>query len=353
MLLSHLNDPVCSLWSLCQKYYSLCTELIQLTGKFLYLVVINHINTLQYKERLASIKTKNQKLKKLIRNNKSASKYKVPITNLSNYELSDIERKELEMGLEYSFVHKNKRLKQQLAVNMETISHSATKCVEDNKVEDFHDFLRAYTDIFTKNMYETKDFTYENLKNMINNNKLAIAPGDKDSCGVIMAREDYNDKLEAMLNDGINKGIYAGTEDTILRDLKLLQDFLRRNFKDKYNKYEEMRPASHEPRKLYTTAKTHKLNLLDDITVDNLKLRPIISQMGTYTYNASRVISQYLKPLCENKYKINDIQTFASMIKNQTLLSSDEEYVSYDVDSLFTIIPVEETIEYIIHQIYN
>ena len=277
MLLSHLNDPVCSLWSLCQKYYSLCTELIQLTGKFLYLVIINHINTLQYKERLASIKTKNKKLKKLIRNNKSASKYKVPITNLSNYELSDVERKELEMGLEHSFVHKNKRLKQQLAVNMETISHSATKCVEDNKVEDFHDFLRAYTDVFTKNMCATKDFTYENLKNMINNDKLAIVPGDKDSCGVIMAREDYNDKLEAMLNDGISKGIYAGTEDTTLRDLKLFQDFLRRNFKDKYNKYEEMRPASHERRKLYATAKTHKFNSLDDITVDNLKFRPIIS----------------------------------------------------------------------------
>ena len=39
------------------------------------------------------------------------------------------------------------------------------------------------------------------------------------------------------------------------------------------------------------------------------------------------------------------------MIKNQTPLSSDEEYVSYDVDSLFANIPAEETIEYIIHQI--
>ena len=154
-----------------------------------------------------------------------------------------------------------------------------------------------------------------------------------------MAKEDYNDKLEAILNDGISKGIYAHTEDITLRDLKLFQDFLRRNFKDKYNKYEEMRPASHEPGKLYATAKTHKFNSLDDITVDNLKFRPIISQIGTYTYNASRVILQYLKPLCENEYKIND--TFASMIKNQTPLSSDEECVSYDVDSLFTNIPVE------------
>ena len=94
-----------------------------------------------------------------MQNNTSSSKYKVPIINLSNYELSDIKRKELEMGLKYSFVDKNKRLKQQLAVNMETISNSPTKCVEGNKVEDFHEFLRAYTDIFTKNIYATKDFT--------------------------------------------------------------------------------------------------------------------------------------------------------------------------------------------------
>ena len=50
ILLSHLNDDVCSLKSLCKKHYSLCTELKQLTGRFLYLVVINYINTLQYKE---------------------------------------------------------------------------------------------------------------------------------------------------------------------------------------------------------------------------------------------------------------------------------------------------------------
>ena len=41
------------------------------------------------------------------------------------------------------------------------------------------------------------------------------------------------------------------------------------------------------------------------------------------------------------------------MIKNQSPLSPDEEWISYDLDSLFTTIPVEETIEYIIYQIYN
>ena len=61
---------------------------------------------------------------------------------------------------------------------METVSHSAIKYVEDNKVEDFHEFLIAYTDIFTKNIYATKDFTSKNLKNVISNDKLAVVSGD-------------------------------------------------------------------------------------------------------------------------------------------------------------------------------
>ena len=44
-----------------------------------------------------------------------------------------------------------------------------------------------------------------------------------------------------------------------------------------------MRPASHEPGKLYATAKTHKFNLLDDITIDNVKFCPIIPQKRPYT----------------------------------------------------------------------
>ena len=119
---------------MCKTHYSPCTELEQLTGKFLYLVIINHNNTLRYIERLASIKTKNKKLEKLIQNYTPASKNKVPIINLSNYELSYTECKELEMVfyLEYSFVDKNTWLKQQLAINMETVSHSPIKYNEKN-----------------------------------------------------------------------------------------------------------------------------------------------------------------------------------------------------------------------------
>ena len=50
--------------------------------------------------------------------------------------------------------------------------------------------------------------------------------------------------------------------------------------------------------------------------------------------------------------KMNDTQSFPSILKQQTPRSLDEEYVSYDVESLFTNIPVEETISYFINEIY-
>ena len=41
------------------------------------------------------------------------------------------------------------------------------------------------------------------------------------------------------------------------------------------------------------------------------------------------------------------------MLKQQTPLSLDEEYVSYDVDSLFTNLPLDETMSYMINEIYK
>ena len=93
-------------------------------------------------------------------------------------------------------------------------------------------------------------------------------------------------------------------------------------------------------------------NLLDGINVDNLKFKPIISEVVTHTYNAAKIIAEYLKPICSSQYKVSDTQEFPSLIKDQPPSNDDEEYASYDVDPMFAFIPVGETIEYIIHQIY-
>ena len=77
---------------------------------------------------------------------------------------------------------------------------------------------------------------------------------------------------------------------------------------------------------------------------EKLKFRPIIHQTGTYSYNAAQVTSRYLKPLCKDKFTKNNTQSFSEDIKNIPPLQEDED-VSYDVKSLFTNIPINETID--------
>ena len=180
-----------------------------------------------------------------------------------------------------------------------------------------------------------------------------MVSGDKESCLVLIDKANYQDNLQKMVEDGIKDSIYKVAEDNTLKDLKLFKSFLYRNFR-KYEHYEEILPKSNQPGQLYGTAKIHKFTNIDEITIDNLKFRPIIAQTGTYTYNAAQVIAKYLKPLCSgNNYIIRNTQEFPMSLKQQDPLLPDEEYVSYDVESLFTSVPVHETIDYILQEIYD
>ena len=99
-----------------------------------------------------------------------------------------------------------------------------------------------------------------------------------------------------------------------------------------------MHQVSNQPGRFFATAKTHKFTSLNDITVENLKLRPIIDLTGTYTYNTSKVIADYLRTLSKNQYTISDILKFPDLLKS-TYTNDNYEDVSYDVESLFTSIP--------------
>ena len=96
-----------------------------------------------------------------------------------------------------------------------------------------------------------------------------------------------------------------------------------------------------------------KFSDLSEVSVNTLKFRPIIFQLGTCTYIAAQVIGEYLKPLIsENTLLLNGTHEFPDIIKNQPPLGPDEEYVSYDVESLFTNVLIHETIGYILDEIY-
>ena len=115
----------------------------------------------------------------------------------------------------------------------------------------------------------------------------------------------------------------------------------------KHEQYENTRPKSNQTGRSFATAKTHKFDFINNITLDQLKLCPIINQTGTYIYNASKVVAKYLRPLSKNKYSIHDTLTFPDLLRIAEE-SDNSEDVSFDVESLFMNIPVKATIDYII-----
>ena len=155
-------------------YCELKEKLQLLVGNTFTSILLKSIEKSLHKERLESFRTKNKKIANLIQNQKddTFTNHSVPIINLSNYTLNNSEYNQLKFGLNHCFINKGKHIKKNIAANMESLAHSASKQVDPSQLENFHEFLRGYTDIFSKNVLSTNDETYKNLKNLINNKAL-------------------------------------------------------------------------------------------------------------------------------------------------------------------------------------
>ena len=111
--------------------------------------------------------------------------------------------------------------------------------------------------------------------------------------------------------------------------------------------YDKLYPSGSAPPHIYGTSKMHKFSSSDSFP----KLRPIISYIGTSNYNLARFLCDLLSSLVPNDYSCKDTFSFVSQIKNANL--SKKFPVSYDVTSLFTNIPLQETIDIATNLIFN
>ena len=101
------------------------------------------------------------------------------------------------------------------------------------------------------------------------------------------------------------------------------------------------------PAGIYGTPKMRKFSSSDSFP----NLHPIVSSISTFNYDLARFLCDLLSPLVPNVYSCKDTFSFVSQIKNANL--SQKFLVSYDVTSLFTNIPHQETIDIAINLIFN
>ena len=102
------------------------------------------------------------------------------------------------------------------------------------------------------------------------------------------------------------------------------------------NIYLKIYPTGSAPGEFYGTAKIHKLSPND--TINELPLKPIVSNIGTATYHLSKYLAELSSPLSESEYTIKNTKHFVEII-NKEHIPNDHLLVSFDVKSLFTNVP--------------
>jgi hypothetical protein len=142
------------------------------------------------------------------------------------------------------------------------------------------------------------------------------------------------------------------TRDTTLTQLTTLQNYLRTIYnRDEITQveYESMRPTSTKSARAHGLPKIHK-------TFDTLPpFRPIIDTTGTAYQPTAEFITQLLNPLTINEFTIQDSFDAVHEINNipPNLFNDGYKFVSFDVKSLFTNIPLHKTVNIILKRIHD
>ena len=171
---------------------------------------------------------------------------------------------------------------------------------------------------------------------------------DKGNGVVVLNRVDYDNGLLEILNDE-SKFKLLNEDPTIKREgqLKRFLCKLNKNYKNFFSKsdYENIYPKGSVPARIYGLPKIHK----QFSTVP--PFRPVVSSIGTFNYHLARYLGSLLTPILPMEYAAKDTFTFVQELKEVSL--RNKYMVSFDVCSLFTNIPLDETINIAVDLIFE
>ena len=100
----------------------------------------------------------------------------------------------------------------------------------------------------------------------------------------------------------------------------------------------------------YTTAKMHKLQTGEGL--NELTMWPIISNVGTATYETAKFLSSLLAPLGKSDCSILNTEAFVKQVKDQRI-PEGYKMISFDVKNLFINVPLKETVDIILTKVYD
>ena len=77
----------------------------------------------------------------------------------------------------------------------------------------------------------------------------------------------------------------------------------------------------------------------------------MISNIGTATYETAKYLNNLLSPLGKSQHTVSNSKEFVEKIKEERI-PIGYKMISFDVKSLFTNVPLDQTIETILQKVY-
>ena len=179
----------------------------------------------------------------------------------------------------------------------------------------------------------------EALKQLKADKNCMVLTTDKGLALVVIDKIDYIKKAKELLQDISTYRTIQGDPTTRLKNklINILKK-VKAELGVQENTYRSMYPTGASPPKFYGLPKIHK---------KNIPLRPIVSSIGSLSYEVDKELAKIIKPLmgCSEHHDHNSTQ-FADEIK-KIKLEEGECITSYDVTALFTSIPVPSALDII------
>ena len=274
------------------------------------------------------------------------------LLNISSYKLTFFEKLVLCRGLKFSLP----QFVQPIEVKA---SFEKPYCkIEPVIADDLKELTAASLKSIALNYIQGKDskppkMLKEAINSLKKRNDIIITKPDKGSGVVVMNKDEYSRLLRKASVDDKNKfkEVSAERPKTRVRPPKYYHPLLQKEKALSLAVHKILPSAianavcikgSHLAH-LYGLPKTHK---------KQLSVRRILSATSTYNYALAKWLEDKLKPVSYNRYSILDIFEFAEEIRAKGI-NEDDIVVSYDVASLFTDVPLDETIGILVNKAFK
>ncbi|CAM4873605.1 unnamed protein product [Rotaria socialis] len=264
------------------------------------------------------------------------------VHNVSSYTLSSTEERLLCRG--WDFCIENKVIDflefgTDVELNSLRIESSCHNSVFRSICRHMHNASRQLMKSCRKKKFSNlSDDELKALKSLKSNKNIVIVKADKGNSIIILDKESYIKKAEEILKGNqfqeiTNKNYHQERENELN---KYIYSLLKDGIIDQKLRF-RLQSTCSSLSVFYGLPKIHKTGY---------PIRPIISTIGSFQYELSKYLAKAIKdssPQADSDIK--DSFEFVKKIKN-TILSQEKSYIicSFDVESLYTNVPVEEAI---------